>query len=238
MNLKTKKIIAKELLFLIISIVICFSSYFLGVFIDDRERENYNKKSVEIEKIRTEWNILLEEFRKDNRVDSLFKLQSEFHRIYNESFSVEEIDKKNYFFWKNVRKSIYDKTFHFTYASDEIADQFNPDLASILYLSNEKLKSTEESWTTKGRKEMFTDFALNNDYERFVSKEDWKKYENLRENHYNLSEENKRRGYSNNDENFFFYALCFCIGSLFFVRYFAYLLMWILRTLKENPKES
>ncbi len=237
MNLKTKKLVARELLYLFATIIICFSSFLIGLFIDDKKNDAHNEESLEIERIETKWKILLEEFRKDNRVDSLFKLQREFHGVYTESFGFEEIDRRNYFFWKNVRKSIHDKTFHFTYASDEIVDQFNSDLARILYLSNEELKSTEVPWTIKGKKEMFSDFALNNDYERFISKVDWKNYEDLREHHYSLSEKNKRSGFSNNYELFFLYALSFCLGLLFFMRYSAYLLMWIFRTLKETSKE-
>jgi len=237
MNLKTKKILAKELLFLIISMAICLSSYFLGIFIDDRERENYNKESVEIERIGTEWNILLEEFRKDARVDSIFKLQSEFHEIYTKSYSVEEIDKKNYFFWKNVRKSIDDKTFHFTYASDEIVESFDYYFRRILFLFD---ANETKDWSQMGKKELFLNFALNNNYEKYISKNDWKKYEDLREEHYSLLKKHEEIQYwsPRNSENFFIYAFGFSLGVLFFLRYVVYLLIWIFRTLKETPQSA
>jgi len=154
--------------------------------------------------------------------------------------------KKNYFFWENVRKSISEKTFHFKYAKDGLIEKWLLDYqddpyktGALRYIlrSSSFILNKEIKYDVMGYKEMFQDFALNNDFERYVSKTEWKKYQDLREEHYGLEEKYSETP-PHNDEQFFFYAISSCLGLLFFVRYLAYLLMWIFRTLKENPKES
>ena len=195
---------------------------------------------------------MLDEFRKDEKVDSIFNLQMKFHsyyvgideRIFND---LDKIDKKNYFFWMNVRKSISEKTFHFKYAKDWLIEKWLENYENDFYktsalrqilTSSSFILNNEIKYDVMGYKEMFQDFALNNDFERYVSKTEWKKYQDLREEHYSLDEKYSETPYPHNDEQFFFYAIISCLGLLFFVRYFGYLLMWISRTLKENPKES
>jgi hypothetical protein len=194
---------------------------------------------------------LLDEFRKDEKVDSIFNLQMKFHSYYvgiDEFYfhDLDKIDKKNYFFWENVRKSISEKTFHFKYAKDGLIEKWLLDYqddpyktGALRYIlrSSSFILNKEIKYDVMGYKEMFQDFALNNDFERYVSKTEWKKYQDLREEHYGLEEKYSETP-PHNDEQFFFYAISSCLGLLFFVRYLAYLLMWIFRTLKENPKES
>lgn len=251
MNLKTKKLVARELLYLIVSIIISFSAFGIGLLKDNFENGIREKELSEIQRIESEYNYLLDGFRKDEKVDSIFNLQMRFHSYYVGIDKIyfndlDKIDKKNYFFWENVRKSISEKTFHFKYAKDELiekwllhysGDPYNTSaLKSILWSSSIKLNK-EGKYDVIGYKEMFQDFALNNDFERYVSKTEWKKYQDLREEHYILDEKYSKNP-PHNDEQFFFYAINSCLGLLFFVRYVAYLLMWIFKTLKESPKET
>ncbi len=251
MNLKTKKLVARELLYLIVSIIIGFSAFGIGLLKDHFENRIREKELSEIQRIESEYNYLLDEFRKDEKVDSIFNLQMKFHSYYLSIYihyfgALDEIDTKNYFFWENVRKSISEKTFHFKYAKDEIIEKWllnyegysykHSDLRQIL-LSSSIMLDKEPKYDVMGYKEMFQDFALNNDFERYVSKTEWKKYQDLREEHFSLDEKYSKTS-PNNDEQFLFYAIISCLGLLFFVRYLAYLLMWIFKTLRVSPNET
>jgi hypothetical protein len=151
------------------------------------------------------------------------------------------VDNGNYFFWKNVRKSIADSTFNFTYAKDEIIQRFNNDhqsernknIRKVLYEQYYLKKSNFDiDWKLE-----FKLFALNNNYEKYLSPLEWKKYQETRERRVKLGDKDYLYSSVNyNKSDFIEIALTMCIGILFLLRYLIYLIKWGIKIVKTKDE--
>jgi hypothetical protein len=229
MNSKIKRKVAEELLMILISLFICFISLSYGFYLEKVTQEKRNK--INDLDIRTDSFLLA--FRKNKQVDSLLKLQWEFHIIYSNLVRLDSNDTHNYFFWINVRNSIKDSTFNLTYASDEIIKNAN-DIKYFLDKLKVKRTATNLSWDVDSVRNEFKIFALSNDYERFLPKKSWQQYKEIRFTQFLLSSETIHQDF--NPLEYFLYAAFYCFVILFITRYFIYLFIWSIRTLKNKDQ--
>jgi hypothetical protein len=234
MNSKLKRKVAEELLMILISLFICFSSFAFGLYLDNMKSNSIQEKENEINFLENKTDSFLLVFRKNIKVDSILKLQWEFHTKYKEIVRLDSNDSYNHFFWINVRNSIKDSTFNLTYASDEIIEK----AVDIKYfLSDLKNKRTSKgmSWDLDSVKNEFKYFAMNNNYERFLPEKSWNQYHKIRKNKYSLSLEliSIRNSRNYDAGHFFMFAAVFCFAFFFMVRYFIYLLKWSIINLKK-----
>ena len=239
MNFKTKRIFARELLLVILSSVIYLLAFWFGMFLDNIEKKKNEKKADEINAYDSQIDNYLLEFRKNPKVDSIYKLQINFYSDYCKLSSINKLDNGNYFFWKNVRKSIADSTFNFTYANDEIIQKFdnqhesehNKNIQNVLYTQH-YLKKSEYGIDWKLE---FKLFALNNNYEKYLSPLEWKNYQEIRERRVQLGETDYLYySVNHNKSNFTEIALTMCISILFLLRYLIYLIKWGIKIVKSK----
>jgi hypothetical protein len=240
MKLTTKKIIAREFLMLLVSLFLCLLAYGLDLFLEKQNDESLQKKRNEVYKYESQIDTYLNAFRKNPKVDSLYKLQMEFYSNYHNAFNRNESESGNYFFWKNLRNSISDSTFNISYARDEVVSEIirgenenTSKLKEILW--NQKFKRTGNyfGYNLVEDKFEFRYFALNNMYEKYLSKDKWEKYENIRikkreiENEIEIAENNYGYDYLEN-------VFILCIGLVFLLRYLVYSILWSIKILKQK----
>jgi hypothetical protein len=235
MNSRIKKIIALEVLMIFLTLLICLLVYFYSLFFIENVRVDKEKSDLkELDAIGVLIDNNFVKFRKIKKVDSLFKLQASFYENYRiiNGYEFNE-EPSNYFFWVNVRKSISDSTFYFTYASDEIMDAFNQnnnesasELRYILYANGNRGEDFRS---------MFKRFALNNSFEKYINESDWKAYVALLTS-YNVQlvkyNQEKINNLNSKHINYWEYAFIFCVSILFVARYLIYVIIWCFKVFK------
>lgn len=247
MKLKTKKILAREILMIIISALICLLAFGFGLFLNKVESKKWKKIKDEIVICDNQTDNYYNNFSKNLKVDSILKIQLEFYSKYSELLHHDTLDQGNYFFWKNIRKSIQDSTFHFTYASDEIIELIISNYSIRNILDNNKKDRLNDEYafcaTLNDCRNEFKLFALSNGYEKYISPYDWSKYQELREKKIKLQRYMEKVSDAFYDDSniyyyyegsFLEYAFFFCIYILFLLRYFYYLVNWSIKTIKSK----
>ncbi len=243
MRLVAKKIFARELVYALIVLAMLLIAGVIFYILDEKRTSSIQKLEEENAILDAKVDSSISEFRKDNIVDSIYKLQMNFHSGYCEILRANNIqllnsrDKYNYFFWVHIRQSIKSKTFNFTYASDEICDYitYGSKLYSIL-LNNFSRRKMNMPMLRFSVKEEFSNFALSNNFENKCAKKDWNNYEKLRLDRIECEEKLELMKY-NWDEPWReipFYVLIFGLIALFGIRYFYYLLKWLKVTLTSE----
>jgi hypothetical protein len=244
MKLNTKKIIAREFLMILVSTFLCIIAYYSGLFIDNHY-DSYSQKKNEIKKYESQIDDYLIKFRKNTKVDSIYKLQMKFYSYYSNEVSLDSSDYGNYFFWKNIRKSIQDSTFNFSYANDEIISNIksgNNENTALLreILGNQKLKRLGVwlEYNLEDYKYEFKYFALHNNYERYISNNEWKKYEEVRIKKRKIENElkNEENEYENEylSDRYLKNVFIFCLSVFFILRYLFYIIMWCIKILNQK----
>jgi hypothetical protein len=243
MSLLIKKIFARELVYALILLAMLLIAGLICYILDEKRTSSIQKLEEENAILDTKVDSSITEFRKDNIVDSIFKLQMNFHSGYGEILKFNNIqllnsrDKYNYFFWVHIRQSIESRTFNFTYASDEICDYitYGSKLYSIL-LNNFHKRKMSMPVLSFSIKEEFSNFALSNNFEDKCNKEDWNKYERLRLDRIECEEKLALMKYNWDVpwREIPFYVLIFGLISLFGIRYFYYLFKWLKLTLTSE----
>jgi hypothetical protein len=239
--MKLKNILARELLIIMISAIIVSAGIFIDYIFEQRDNKNEYEYNLQLNDYESQIDIYYSNFRKQPRVDSLIKLQMTFYNNYIDVFQPNS-KIRNYHFWIDVRRSIYDSTFNFTYASDPVIKTIvSPDyyyekrkLCDDLMgmLRDHKMKRTGRYLVgdLDSVKNEFKLFALSIDFERYISKDVWKDYTILRKKHQQLLE--SESGFQKNDPlQYTYYALFFCLVFIFGLRYMYYLIKWSIRNL-------
>ena len=234
---RIKKIIAREVLVIVVSFFICLIAFIVGLLLDNQKKENIK----ELEKKCSDYDALINssiiKFRKDPEVDSIYKTQMMFYDNYVRAVGVDSESPGNYFFWINVRKSIADSTFHLTYASDDIIDKIQVwqirDFLRKLYGEIIPDKSHEEQY-----KDQFKRYALSNNYERLIPQAEWEKYESLRREELELVQKRdiERNNVSSLQNKYLENAILMVFLTLFLFRYIFYIVLWSIKTVL--PKKN
>lgn len=240
MKLNTKKVFAREILLIIFSSLLCVLAFWIGGFVDNVQDKKEEKLYSEMLVCEKQIDNYHNKFFKIQQVDSIMKIQMIFYSEYSKFLNNDTLDQGNYFFWKNVRKSINDSTFHFTYAKDEMINLIrnNNEINLILHENKRKRLNDETAYCFQNEiRNEFKLFALSNGYEKYISPYDWKTYQELREKKIELGikKEKEERRNHNIDESFLEFAFLFCISVFFLLRYFYYLVKWCIKII--NSKE-
>jgi hypothetical protein len=252
MKLITKKKIAREIMIIIATLVLIGIAFMIGRYLDDKANGEVQFVQSEIEKCYAEIDSTITEFRKISNVDALYKLQSSFSYHYTQGLDPLSQDQSNYSFWINVRKSIEDNTFNFTYASDEIVDlichnsELNEPQRSHFAKLSELLKShcseKRNQWCylpCDSIKKEFAEFANDVRYEAYLPSETWEKYEKLRAKHISSQKSlaQLEKNLTDYEEIFVTYTFLTCILLLYGLRYLYYLLKWANSVLKAREEK-
>jgi len=249
MNLRLKKLFAREILIVFISGAICLLAFSIGYYLDYRAEKKQNTLEEAYRKIEDSIQFNLLEFRKNPIVDALYKEQKDFHFNYGSALGLKGSDSFNYFFWINVRNSIKDSSFNLTYASDDVAsailahsqDSENySTLASLYNNLNDQAQSRgqnymnlQDPYTLKLEFELF---ALNNNFEKYIVPVKWKRYHELRLRQLKLYYQKEQIKYLQSDYATSFPAVSalLCLALLFGIRYLKYLFTWIFNVIQEK----
>ncbi len=245
MNLTTKKIIAREFIMILVSTIICLLAFSCGYILDNQYKDNLLKMEMEVENYESQIDNYINAFRKNPQVDSLYKSQMEFYNNYQKAFGFDSSDYGNYFFWINVRKSIKDSTFNFSYAKDEFVSRIGPfvkgdktrKLWEILQDQKTKRLGGYQYLSAGDIKSEFKYFAIKNKFERFLSIKDWKKYEDIRLKKRNIENKIKNNyDYKNLEGGYLEIAFTLCISLFFILRYLYYIILWSIKILKQKQQ--
>jgi hypothetical protein len=250
MTNKTKRIFAREILILITSLAVCIISYNIGGISDSRKYNAIKEKQTEKEYLSSKIDSSILYFRKNPKVDSLYKLQGKFSYNYILSFLNGDKDMQNYNFWVDIRRSINDSTFNITYASDAIINCIlspetcqhvpeNRNLLALLLNQRNARKANYSQYDLDSLKNEFKLFALNNNFERYIAAETWHQYKTLREQ-YNIviSEKNnlEENRYRSKGDLYLSYAVLTCLSIFYGLRCFIFIFLWAIRNVRQ--KES
>jgi hypothetical protein len=252
MKLTTKKKLAREILAIIATLALIGVAFIIGRYLEDKANGEVRFVQSEIEKCYAEIDSAITEFRKNSNVDMLYKLQSSFSHHYIQGADPLSQDQSNYSFWINVRKSIEDNTFNFTYASDEIVDliydssELNEPQRTHFSKLNELLHDHRRAklnhqcyLPSDSIKKEFAEFADYVKYEAYLPSETWDKYETLRAKHIASQEAlaQLQMNLKDYEEIFVTYTFLACILLLFGLRYLYFLLKWANSVLKAREEK-
>ncbi len=221
--------------------IICLIAFIYASILENNYAIKEQKMMNDLEKYSSQIDSCLFEFRKNPKIDSLYKLQTTFYTNYLEAFDIDSSDNRNYFFWKNLRKSIKDSTFNFSYANDEIMSEIQAGnnehtskLKEILLVQKLRRLNTYLGDLADIKFE-FKYFALNNNYERYLSSDDWKKYEEIRWQERKIENDiDEKINYFDYKDYYVLYSFTFCLSVLFILRYLFYFVTWCFKILKQN----
>lgn len=243
-----KKILAKEVLFVILTLLITLLFYLFGVVKDYRNKHNYETMVSEFKSYDEECDSKLLEFRKNVNVDSLYKLQTRFFTDYEVEIlkpspqsillGIFSFDYDNYFFWNDIRKSIRDNTFNQTFSSDYAINRITHKSTTSMWpiLAHQARSHGLSLWTNHidDIKMEFKLFALRNNFKRYIPIKSYNHYRLIRNKQKSLLEElfkYENINY-NSSSDFFKFGIMFCFSILFGLRYIIYILKWSIKNLK------
>jgi hypothetical protein len=246
-----KKILAKEVLFVILTLLITLLFYLFGVVKDYRNKHNYETMVSEFKSYDEECDSKLLEFRKNVKVDSLYKLQTKFFRDYEVEIlkpspqsillGIYSFDYDNYFFWNDIRKSINENTFNQTFSSDYAIERITKSYYSSYTCLWPILVHQAKShglWLWNNHindvKREFKLFALRNNFKRYIPIKSYNQYRLIRIKQKSLLEElfKYENVNYNSSSDYFKFGIIFCFSILFGLRYIIYILKWSIKNLK------
>lgn len=245
-----KKILAKEVLFVILTLLITLLFYLFGVVKDYLNKQNYETKVSEFKSFDEDCNSILLEFRKNVKVDSLYKLQTKFFRDYEVEIlnpsphstllGIYSFDYDNYFFWNDLRKSINKNTFNQTFSSDYAIER----ITNSYYSSHTCLwpilvhqANSHGFWLWGNRhndiKKEFKLFAIRNDFKKYIPTKFYNNYQSIRTKQKSTFDEllKYKNVKYNSSYNYFILGIILCFSMLFGLRYIIYITRWSIKTL-------